>query len=108
LPKRAEKEIRSRDMGDKVGAVEVAIIYRYTIARQASYLALIDGLYKSRIQLDRPGISFPRSEWLTYWPRRTESAVRSFHAQHHFIVMVARSRCPFRNQPRSEMWITFL
>ena len=62
LPKRAEKEIRSRDMGDKVGAVEVAIIYKYSIARQASYQALIEGLYESRIKLDRPGISFPQSE----------------------------------------------
>ena len=47
LPKRAEKEIRSRDMRDKVGTVEVAIIYKYSIARQASYQALIDAC-KSR------------------------------------------------------------
>jgi DNA-binding transcriptional LysR family regulator len=50
LPKKAEKEIRVRDMRGMVGTVEVAIIYKESIARQPSYHALIESLCASKFE----------------------------------------------------------
>jgi DNA-binding transcriptional LysR family regulator len=45
LPKKVEKEIRSRDMRDELATIEVSIIYRDSITRHSAYQALIETLY---------------------------------------------------------------
>ena len=54
LPTKATQEIRSRDLGDQLGTVEVSIIYKDSISRQPSYQVLIESLYKSRAHWHKP------------------------------------------------------
>jgi DNA-binding transcriptional LysR family regulator len=51
LPIRFESEVRSYNMSDKLGTIEVSIIYRESIAKQPSYHALIESLSSPRISL---------------------------------------------------------
>jgi DNA-binding transcriptional LysR family regulator len=55
LPKGVKREIRSREMGDALGTVEVSIIYKESIVHKPSYQALIESFFKPRINLGRAG-----------------------------------------------------
>lgn len=48
LPKDGAKDIRSYDMGNELGTIEVSLIYKESILRQSSYQALIDSFCKPR------------------------------------------------------------
>lgn len=48
LPKRADSTIRAHSMGDKLGRVEVSIIYKDSFARKSSHQALIESLSAGR------------------------------------------------------------
>jgi LysR family transcriptional regulator, low CO2-responsive transcriptional regulator len=48
FPKNGAKDIRSHDMGNELGTIEVSLVYKESIRSQPSYQALIDSFCKPR------------------------------------------------------------